>query len=1002
MPSLRIFGRRTLLGGDDLQIPSLLTVLVRVVQLAFLLVPLYLHIGREATREGGLAGWLSLSWDDAANNNCDDGDGTGGGGAHRRYFPLLLFVYTIGTTLYTALTIRLESRLYRKAGIGTPTERTDLRQRAVAPLLERKLVPVALGNVLIWSVGVAAIVLSGPYYACRQGAGGAGGGGDNNEAASDDDIIHTDVLPYVHPHLWWYALTLLLLTQFAEVVLSAWAIWRICSLPKRESDVVSFPRESEGAVGAGGAVAGAEQQQRSPSPSSSLPHYVHYVAQHHRHQHHELAEEMWRDRCRLFCRCLSVSTCFLFGGREVDSGDYTAVARALADYFEEGDALDLVPSDVVAGFVMLQRIQRQRVLEARRAVIESRRTVESLEDGHAGSTSTVSSLRDSALKRSAHESIFAGGGGGGNGSVGSVGAPASPALSRPRTSSRASLSPMPDPRTPAPDRSAALYSDSVYPSDPSALAFRMEHNANRTWYETTSRSVLCRNDEEDRAMIAEGARFARHALAIYTWVLYVYMHPIKGPCKMACAPCIGRSFSRRRRQNQSPSSAGSSHRRRGSQQQHDAAVTSPSSTGLLRSEDIDDQDEEYSYNSCPVDDGRIIGDNCCHVHRATLLAHAGLEDSDLVYAQLNCSYRETPYCIVLDHRWKTVVLAIRGTLSIEDCIVDVLVDPESLEGLGTEYGFDGQGQACHRGALDETRWIMDDLRAHRILERLLLGPNAEYSHYNLRIVGHSLGAACACLLSFMLRRQYPTLRCVCYSPPGGFITRKLAEGCKDFVSSFVLDSDLVPRLSVDSMEHLRNEVLEVIGRIKVPKVKIVEHALHVSGVIPCNNKVEDDPDVLVETNARLLYPEGSVPADTEFARQLERVKSAQSERRKIRSGIRDVPLYPPGRICHLVKTGQKRRCYHGLIKCLTCFTTNAGSEYTPIWVENDDLNEIVIAPTMGTDHFPDRVCLELEGVAANNFGIDTSLGSTEVDRENALRSTNGSSAGDDIANVIFQ
>ena len=251
MPSLRIFGRRTLLGGDDLQIPSLLTVLDRVVQLTFLLVPLYLHICREAARAGGLAGWL-----DGTNNNCNDG------GAHR-YFPLLLFAHTLGATLYTALTIRLESRLYRRAGIGTPTERTDLRQRAVAPLLERKLVPVALCHVLIWSVGVAAIGLSGPYYACR------GGGGDNNEAASDDDIIHNDVLPNMYPHLWWYALTLLLLTQFAEVVLSAWAIWRICSLPKRESDVVSFPRESE-VVGAGGAVAGAEQQQqRSPSPSSS-------------------------------------------------------------------------------------------------------------------------------------------------------------------------------------------------------------------------------------------------------------------------------------------------------------------------------------------------------------------------------------------------------------------------------------------------------------------------------------------------------------------------------------------------------------------------------------------------------------------------------------------------------------------------------------------------------------------------------------------------------------
>lgn len=988
MPSLHIFDRRTFIGGDDLQIPSLLTILVRILQLTFLLVPLYLHIAWEAARSpGGLSGWL---WNDDGSASTKKCNGLSGTGAH--FFPLLLFVHVVGTTIYVVLTIKLESSLYRKAGIGTPTEQTDLRQRAVAPLLERKLVPVAFCSAVIWSIGMAAIVLSGRYYDCRQGNGGDDGGNDNNNAAADadDDIIHNDVLPNLHPHIWWYALILLLLTQFAEIVLSVLAVWRIFSLPKT-SDIVSFPR---GADNTGtGAFGGGDES------SSSLPHYVHHVAQHHRHQHHELAEEMWRDRCRLFCRCLSVSTCFLFGGREVENGDYTAVARALADYFEEGDALDLVPSDIVAGFIMLQRIQRQRVLEARRAVIESRRTVESLEDG----TTTLSSFRDSALKRSAQDSIFAGGNGSANsglsgsyhgsqhGSMGSVGAPASPALSR--TSSCASLSPMPDPNTPVPDRSTAL-SDSFHPS---AMAFRMEHTANRTWYETTSRSVLCRNDEEDRAVIAEGARFARHALAIYTWVLYVYMHPIKGPCKVACAPCIGRSFARRRRQKRRGSSAGSPPRRRGSQ--HDIATTSASNAGLLNNEDADDQDEEYSYNSCPIDDGRIIGDNCCHVHRATLLAHAGLEDSDLVYAQLNCSYRETPYCIVLDHRWRTVVVAIRGTLSIEDCIVDVLVDPESLEDLGKEYGFDGQGQACHSGALDETKWIMEDMRAHRILERLLLGPNAEYSHYNLRIVGHSLGAACACLLSFMLRRQFPNLRCVCYSPPGGFITRKLAEECKDFVSSFVLDSDLVPRLSVDSMEHLRNEVLELIGRIKVPKVEIVEHAL--SGVLPGRNNVEDDPDVLVETNARILYPKGSAPIDTEFARQLERVKAAQSERRKSRSGIRDVPLYPPGRICHLVKTGQRRRCCHGLIKCITCFTTNAGSEYTPIWVENDDLNEIVIAPTMGTDHFPDRVCLELEGVAANNFGIDTSLGSTESDRENATLLADGNNARE-VSSAIFQ
>ena len=54
--------------------------------------------------------------------------------------------------------------------------------------------------------------------------------------------------------------------------------------------------------------------------------------------------------------------------------------------------------------------------------------------------------------------------------------------------------------------------------------------------------------------------------------------------------------------------------------------------------------------------------------------------------------------------------------------------------------------------------------------------------------------------------------------------------------------------------------------------------------------------------------------------------------------------------------------------------SNAGSIYTPIQKENDDFNEIEISPTLCTDHFPDRVCAEIERVG-ESFGIDTTLGS---------------------------
>jgi hypothetical protein len=52
-----------------------------------------------------------------------------------------------------------------------------------------------------------------------------------------------------------------------------------------------------------------------------------------------------------------------------------------------------------------------------------------------------------------------------------------------------------------------------------------------------------------------------------------------------------------------------------------------------------------------------------------------LPESDLVlYSQRNDSIHK-PYTLFLDHGRQTVVIAIRGTVSIEDCITDVLCDP---------------------------------------------------------------------------------------------------------------------------------------------------------------------------------------------------------------------------------------------------------------------------------------------------------------------------------------
>jgi hypothetical protein len=100
------------------------------------------------------------------------------------------------------------------------------------------------------------------------------------------------------------------------------------------------------------------------------------------------------------------------------------------------------------------------------------------------------------------------------------------------------------------------------------------------------------------------------------------------------------------------------------------------------------------------------------------------------------------------------------------------------------------------------------------------------------VVGHSLGAGAAVLLAFLLRGQYPDLKCFTYGAclsldwivtlplslitscvyactlgtPGSVLDPKTADECSDFVTSCVLGHDMVCRLSFKALLNLRSEV----------------------------------------------------------------------------------------------------------------------------------------------------------------------------------------------------
>ena len=56
-----------------------------------------------------------------------------------------------------------------------------------------------------------------------------------------------------------------------------------------------------------------------------------------------------------------------------------------------------------------------------------------------------------------------------------------------------------------------------------------------------------------------------------------------------------------------------------------------------------------------------------------------------------CSSGDLPYLLALDRPTKSVVLAIRGTVSVADLATDMLADPEPME----EWLPDTMAPVCH-------------------------------------------------------------------------------------------------------------------------------------------------------------------------------------------------------------------------------------------------------------------------------------------------------------------
>ncbi|XP_061191420.1 diacylglycerol lipase-beta-like isoform X2 [Saccostrea echinata] len=331
--------------------------------------------------------------------------------------------------------------------------------------------------------------------------------------------------------------------------------------------------------------------------------------------------------------------------------------------------------------------------------------------------------------------------------------------------------------------------------------------------------------------------------------------------------------------------------------------------------------------------GEVIDDNCCQCHTAAIRRQTNIADQDLPYVTFHNKIFQIPFYVAIDRAHQTVVVSVRGTLSLKDAVTDMSAECDPLEML--------EDAKAHRGMLQAAKYIQEQLQSKSILDAAF----QQVQGAGLMICGHSLGAGVASLLALLLKSDYPDVRCFAYSPPGGLLSYNASVFCRDFICSVILGKDFIPRLGLVSMEDLKAKTLQCIANSKIPKYRIL-----VAGVWELCCSCKDDSSISdLEDTANLVEENRTNSSKKSIEQAIQNTIQAREEYK-----ITHTPMYPPGQVLHIQEVDTERKCFED-------------PSYFAEWKDPKDFTEILVCPEMVYDHFPDKVLKALEQLSQKNF-----------------------------------
>lgn len=191
--------------------------------------------------------------------------------------------------------------------------------------------------------------------------------------------------------------------------------------------------------------------------------------------------------------------------------------------------------------------------------------------------------------------------------------------------------------------------------------------------------------------------------------------------------------------------------------------------------------------------------------------------ADILLSQLRPAILQPAYILVRDRVERRLFFVIRGTHSVRDTVTSLTAHPRPHHAIGAD-GVPVLGHA-HAGFLSTARWLAKNTRDD------LAAALASNPGFELTVVGHSLGAGTAVLLTQLLREleggdrarnPFADVECLAFACPS-CLSKELSESCRPFITTLVSNADVVPLVSFSKVSELQAQIVSAAWEQQVLK-----------------------------------------------------------------------------------------------------------------------------------------------------------------------------------------